>query len=466
MRRHAHDHHLAYLAKRLIQSGANDYCAAALTFGEYAQCANLYITAQGAEIGESLDPEEWDRFFLRTAFQQFPLQGNPYPQFARALSLYADIAARPELRRAFDIPATFERLTGLSVEAFVEAATFVFLPIWLQGVRLFHGALLATAGPAASLPLPQMRRFIDHVAVDYDTFRTLCGRTDNPDPTLRAYYPNPLVRHPLVRTQRGQYVAPVPRYLLQRFTTGIYFDLLEAEHEAFTRAFGAIFQQYLGALLASVFGPRQLHAARKYRAGKNWDDSTDWIVVEGESAVLLECKVTRLRLATKATADRDALARDLAQGVVKGLLQLRRVMQAIRERCPGLEAFASVTELIPVVLLYEPYYFANAPVMRTLVEQELRARGVEPFDYQVMDVEALEMALPVLGERGFAALLREKMAARDDPRHSPAFVDFGAYLRALEPGRRWQFPAFLTARSAAFVEGVAERVRARGGVAR
>lgn len=69
-------HQLAYMAKRLIQV-SNDHRAVELTDPEYLTCAGLYNDAQGIDLPEEPDIVDIDRFMIRLAYQQFPLQAAP-----------------------------------------------------------------------------------------------------------------------------------------------------------------------------------------------------------------------------------------------------------------------------------------------------------------------------------------------------------------------------------------------------
>ena len=82
-------HQMAYIAKALIEA-ANDYKAKVFSFDDYLACARLYNSAQGGEMSGSDDPASWELFFVRTAFQQFPLQAHRWSRIARALFMFAD----------------------------------------------------------------------------------------------------------------------------------------------------------------------------------------------------------------------------------------------------------------------------------------------------------------------------------------------------------------------------------------
>jgi hypothetical protein len=138
-------------------------------------------------------------------------------------------------------------------------------------------------------------------------------------------------------------------------TLGIYDDLRDAYGPRFTSVFGQVFEQCLGELLRSTFSRASVTGEQAYGPRKEFR-STDWVVREGDRAVLFECKVTRLSPQTAHTADPEALQRELRLGVVKALTQLDRAMRDITLPAPGLEAYRDVRQMVPVVLVFEPYY--------------------------------------------------------------------------------------------------------------
>lgn len=66
--------------------------------------------------------------------------------------------------------------------------------------------------------------------------------------------------------------------------------------------------------------------------------------------------------------------------------------------------------------------------MKQMVAAELRERGIEPFDFQVVSVEEIERSVPFLKQSGFGALRLEKMADSANPLHSCSFWELDAYL--------------------------------------
>jgi hypothetical protein len=202
-----------------------------------------------------------------------------------------------------------------------------------------------------------------------------------------------------------------------------------------------VVQDYVGDLLLSAYARNQSIPEFKY--GPDNRDSIDWTVLEGDKATLIECKTRRLLLPTKVTADETLVRRDI-EDVIKGVRQLYRFREDVRARMRGTERFHNISDLVPVVVVFDPFYLGNAPLIRDIVRHELAKDQIPEFDYQIVNVDELEAFLPSLKRTGFAELLLTKMQ-RTEPRWSaPAFSPLDSFLLdSLHPRPTRELPQFL-----------------------
>ena len=154
------------------------------------------------------------------------------------------------------------------------------------------------------------------VAIDYQGFRALCAKF-RVDSAYAKFEWNPLEAFPVVQTQSPSVcVVPSLTCLLTRFTDGIYYDFVthydaKGNQREFTSAFGKVFEQYVGQQLRVHFGETAVLPERKYKVGgKEWG-GPDWVVIEGDCALLIECRASRLVLMGKVLADEALLAREV-----------------------------------------------------------------------------------------------------------------------------------------------------------
>lgn len=84
-----------------------------------------------------------------------------------------------------------------------------------------------------------LRNFLDQVICDSEQFRS--------DPDFKKLNLNPLLKYPLIRIWKDssleeafddKFIAPIPRLIIYKFSTGIYYQLRTEFGEKFTTAFG------------------------------------------------------------------------------------------------------------------------------------------------------------------------------------------------------------------------------------
>lgn len=419
---------LAFVARQAIVH-SNDHRGDTPTWQNVAQLCSIYNNLDDP----LLDAPPGDRdaliqFLVRTAYEQFPLQGNIRYLFSRALHLF-DIIPRDltATRHAFDMESVFRTLVGLGVREFLQ---YGFL-LWVVSTKQF---------PLSSLKLMQygvhfsffsqrgLSDFLAHVSCDYAKFREAARREEDGISWSKQCF-NSLWQWPIVRPQitaLGDYLVPVPRLLLERVTNGLYHDFLNTLVSAETRGqfltfLGDVFQEYVGRLLQPYYGPDELFAEIPYGQGQK---TVDWMLVEGETAILLECKSKRFTKVSKRVAARDDLARDLRLAIVVGASQLFGTQQAILGRAQGLERFQHVRQVLPILVVSEPLYLANTPFLRQLVLDDLKSVGVENFDFQIVSVPELEFVLPWRSHSSISDLLSAKFQSAD-----VRSWDLGAFLR-------------------------------------
>lgn len=214
-------HQMAYIAKALIEA-ANDYKAKVFSFDEYLACARLYNSAQGGEMSGSDDPASWELFFVRTAFQQFPLQAHRWSRIARALFMFADPQPVTVVQPEIDIPAAFRALAGMDVETFMRVGFAVYTKIGINVDTPLAFDPDYFIRPEVSMANEKtIHGFLALASADYARFREECSRTRPSDQRLAIFAFNPLEAWPIIQTKRAGYVLPVPLLLVDRVTTGI-----------------------------------------------------------------------------------------------------------------------------------------------------------------------------------------------------------------------------------------------------
>lgn len=418
---------LALFAKTLIEH-SNDFrrkevSDKVLLFAcdRYNQILDPFVGNPSSETTQ----RDVHNFLVRTAFEQFPSQlGNYRNEIARAFVLFEELA---EVTKSdgFDIPSAFLKLSGLSVSDFM----VIGVAYWAQAGKPIVAPMSTSVASLKSILTPEnQERFLALTAIDYAGFRQ-CQEKQEWKSGFERFQFNCLNSHPLIVSNRfRQLLCPIPSLLLRRFTRGLYYYLLEeysggGRDNDFSSFFGKfVFERYVGDQLRSYFSSKRVLGER--RIG-NSDLSCDWMVVEDQFVILVECKTTGLTIRGKTFAETEQLTEDLKRRIVSGVKACDRTRNAIESGQPGFESLAG-KRIINLVVLYDEVYLFNAPPYSEIVEDELKKAGLSGIAYQVAPIAELEYSLPVLAKAGFGNLLSDKMA--DAERRS---WDLIAFIRRL-----------------------------------
>jgi hypothetical protein len=342
---------------------------------------------------------------VRLSGSQLPYTANTFETFARSLLLFEEIPrelrGRPGIP-GFDVEAKFRALArGIELSRFINlgfiADGLVQRPHGLtpqsldvmrhRGVRL---------GPPA-----EVRAVLQQLSATPAEFREAYARTCESDRRFGMYEFNPLHIFPLIRpwgdqpfwsARGGRIIAPVPDLVGARVSLGIYHQLLTAYGTDFLQYFGHVFSEYSGRILRSavngtVLSEEEIRTGYPESRGRK---APDWVVVEGSTAILIECKATRFTRAALTTGSVEAVSDSLKQ-VRKGLKQLHHFREACCSGAPGLEVLHQCTEFLPVVLTLEPLYGANGRFLREHIDRALLAEGVEDLPWRVVSIQELEL---------------------------------------------------------------------------
>jgi len=147
-------------------------------------------------------------------------------------------------------------------------------------------------------------------------FADLIGDLRKQDEALIAYDYGPLLEFPLVQLSENEYICPIPKLLIDRFTDGLFHDFANGlqgtgRGNDFRAYFGRLFERYVGMQLALVFQADQLNPETHYG---NPDRSTpDWVVNHPSFCLALECRSSTFTLDTRQFADINGIFRDLGK---------------------------------------------------------------------------------------------------------------------------------------------------------
>jgi hypothetical protein len=379
---------LAFLAKLAILHSSDlrhETLDENALFELLALCGNL----DEAFLHQGQDEAVLWSYFLRTAWLQFPWQSSlgyvlprHWVMFRRVNDAIGD--------RPFDVPSAWSDLSGLVLED----AMVLGLLLWTQTHTRPFFETVRVEGPGADrlrllMEEGRLTRALALAGTDYQGFRELQGQYDVADPLYAKTEFNALVKRPLITTPRRGWTAPIPRLVMERFTGGIFFDLVDAfsgtKRNEFLDYFGTLFEEYAGMLMRDGWGTSNVIHEPRY--GKEEKRGPDWIVLEGERALLFECKSSRLRLPTKAVADQEAVRADIRRMFIEPLKRYPKKIQDLQSGSAGVD-LTGVKKFYPCVAVAEKIYLE--PIYREIIDKELRAADMQPFEYYLIDIQQLE----------------------------------------------------------------------------
>jgi len=381
----------------------------------FVRLVTNYLLADPLSFDKDIQEEYYEAnpafTMLRIAASQFLYNVSYYGQYARSLILYEELppklAGRPDVPR-FDLLAAFEALNGVPLTEFVKTG-FVTWAGARSSNHLGFSRSYFDKARAQGMDLPsdcEMLDVLGQLTVTQEKFVSEYERRKNADRRFAMYDFNPLVSYPVVRPfaseqaprlEEDALVAPLPDLLLYRLSAGIYYQMFNVYKEEFSRYFGHLLGEYVGIVLRNSVRPSALVSEddiRKTYPGKK-GKVPDWAVVDGTTAVLIECKATRFNRRALVTGDEDAVNASLKQ-VIKGLKQMDEFAEACRAKRPGLERFHGCTEFKPVLTTPEPLYLVNSHFFREHIDGLLAKEGVTDLPWLVLPVDELEPLQPHL----------------------------------------------------------------------
>lgn len=409
---------LANIAYRLIES-SNDSRSGTLDFEELMRASSLF--------NELHEPFENDGdllpFFLRISSEQFPFQENIANSFARHYELLVKTPDYINDAGLMDVPAVFERVFGLPIDAylligFAIGALCKRNPFFHPDNLVRHRVEILER----TVNEDTVKRYMEMASASYQEIRSASASINRL--TIRGYERyqfNPLFRFPIVKAdprfqfhRTAPYVIPNIALLTAKTSTGIYWALrdhfLGKDSQEFTSAFGKLFEHYVGRLLKDFFGDDNVSPEIDYAPGMK---SVDWLVLQGETLILVECKASLLPLMVRQTFSKGLLKSWLDDVIVKGIRQLCVTQRLIEERHPEFARFHGAKSRIKLLVTYENLYNSGTSLFKSQLENllndaDLISQYPDAANTHILRVSELESLESVLKQVPVNTLFEDK----------------------------------------------------------
>jgi hypothetical protein len=289
---------------------------------------------------------------------------------------------------------------------------------------------MAVTGGLLNRPMLRLGTDFSSIGISAEASRTFLERLTCDLPTLKnrtrqcqqyndawLYATFPLEHTPLIRfdpAHPDNVLCPVPRYLLNRVTSGVFYDIVNSD--GFANAYGDAFQHYVGEVIAATLLPPRFQVIEEcpYAETKaNLKHGADWIVSDGSGHLFVECKTKRLSLGAKNVTHPEAVAKDLAamtQAIVQNYKNILDAKKGVTTWRPD------NLPVYPLIVTLEDWHLFSThltarlreDVNQALVREDIEPNIVEQMPYTVTSVSELETALQVVATRGIGEVFSLK----------------------------------------------------------
>jgi hypothetical protein len=369
--------------------------------------------------------EELELRLSRMMFLESPWQKERCNMLPRALLLFDLLTSHLSPKDHASLTCFVRDELGMDLYDFI----LVGFAAWVYAGR--HSGLLgehALAKYVEAIPIfsdridsEKIGRFLQVTATTPAQFARAAGNWRQKEVKRSGsmkYAFNPLFKFPIVQLDDPvrlngtvhEYIEPIDWLTLEAVAHGNYFRLIDRRDGSLGKAFGHVFQTYIGKLIdEGLVGRRAvLLPEEQYNFQAQPYDSADWVLLEGEEATIIECKAANLRMRGKEGESYEEYGNEMDE-LVKAVKQSFRFETHVRsapERWPQL---SSARRFHHLVVVYDPQHLGNS-VMRRAAESHFE--GI-PGLWNVIDVADFEFLFDTLRRCSLGEILSTK-ESRDD----------------------------------------------------
>lgn len=312
-----------------------------------------------------------------------------------------------------NLHAIVEKAIGLPLEEIIKIGMSL-LGVYQDKIALFYP-------PKSELPgidQDKIDKFLAHFCIGYEELKIRLTKEQQYNEKF-AYVYSSLIAYPLIRKEwdgRDAIVCPIPRYLFDRITDGIYYEICRVK--GFEHPFGDAFQSYVGDVLKNLYKRGLMYPEAKY--GKD-NRTVDWVIEDDSATLFVECKTKRLTTGAKAglfnITELESELGKLADAVV----QVYKTMVDFKKGLYPKIKYRSNKELYPMVVTLEEWFIYGDLIVNKLDEfiiGRLKRAGL-PADliidnpYCTISVEAFEAFVFISNKYGIKEVLNGKLKDKE-----------------------------------------------------
>jgi len=382
-------------------------------------------------IGLGLDREFYEddthtteAFIRNGSFFAREEAGNLLPRY---YELFSVLPQKEDLKKSpqyMDIEAAFREATGFDLDLFL-ALGFGIYSFYAVAEDLHLNKFVLNSSTFFSktlVPDNIANRLLDYISISRDQFKEQYSAKYGKS-NLGNYFDFTYFRQkPLISLDDNIYVPVDTRFLVERITSGIYWDIFDSlsgnEKYKFMSYFGILLQNYLEELFRRVYPESKTTTNRVfYDVQYDGERSSDVILFYGEEAVFIEVIVGRLRMEeTIITGDLDAFREDIRTKVIDAAKQIDRVIRDFTTGKLPLLGWSptNIKRYYPVVVTVSPLpiFLSTYDEVRRMVANAGYLNSTNITEVEIINIGELEMIESLL-EAGYTLVQILESKAQD-----------------------------------------------------
>jgi hypothetical protein len=360
--------------------------------------------------------ERYEKLFREHIFVEMHRIAHHQFWWQRTLRMDSEVARYLKIFGSPDLDAILRERVGLGAHALYSIGLAV------TGHFLTESELVTPLTfNLSAVTAEQIELFFNRYSMPLAEMRELCRDCESFDENF-IYAFNPLVQYPIVSyASAGQtrLVAPVPRFLIRRFTEGVYYDVLGSP--GFDAAFGDSYQRYVGEALMAVNAEGRLVILpeAEYLMGRDRKRTCDWIASDDSGDLFIECKTKRLRVDAKiALSDLSHREAELSKLAEFAVQIYKTLVHAQEGQYPHWQPRG--LPLYPIIVTLEEWHAFGHKLdaeVESRIRSEFRTQGLderllEAHPLTICSVGEFERLAALVTMKGTRAVLAEKTNAK------------------------------------------------------
>lgn len=289
-------------------------------------------------------------------------------------------------------------------------------------IGLYQDKIALNYPPIIQLPNitnEKLNKFIAKFAIDLEILKQLLIEGEQFNDKYTYSY-NSLISYPIIKMMYGgkdSLVCPIPRFLFERFTTGLYYELFNVP--LFDNIFGASFQNYIGDALKFVFAKEQIFAEEKFNKLQN--RTIDWILADDSGSLFIECKTKRLRFGAKIEiSDLTELENELekmAEIIIQGYKTISHYEQNKYPHYP----YNEKRKIYFLIVTLENWFLFGDKIFDKLevkLAKKMKLLSIpssmrDKYPYTVCSADVFEILIQVIKSNTIDTVLSEKVNSKE-----------------------------------------------------